>query len=82
MLLQGDLESGTSSSQEVAVVVPEIVEVLKPIEEVEQVVRMESLMDPLAKRLRQKLMSFGVGKNYFLLYKLCWQSIAISIDKE
>ena len=33
MLLQGDLESATSSSQEVAVVVPEIVQVLKPIEE-------------------------------------------------
>ena len=33
VLLQGDLESATSSSQEVAVVVPEIVQVLKPIEE-------------------------------------------------
>lgn len=52
VLLQGDSESATSSSQEVAVVVPEIVQVLKLIEEVEQVVRMESLMDPLA-RLRR-----------------------------
>ena len=48
VLLQGDLESATSSSQEVAIVVPEIVQVLKPIEEVEQVVRKEPLMDPLA----------------------------------
>ena len=48
VLLQGDLESATSSSQEVAIVVPEIVQVLKPIEEVEQVVRLEPLMDPLA----------------------------------